>query len=234
MSEAPLFDFAKLNEGVDTSVSRYMRVYREIPAGYRVAGTGHRPERFRDTYLLAKAMPAIEVLKSVLLEIGQQRDEDIEEGGIDPEEKLLVISGMAPGFDQWLAAAALSLKKDGLPVELWCIIPWKGFEWPRYWQANRPWIKGMLEKAVKVSYLTDIEIRNNDRAAQAMMCHDRNEELAIFGQKNLSGWDRGENGGTWDTVKRMRKRGNEPLNVYDELMAALFPPPMIEAGGQEP
>lgn len=218
--DEPLLDFAKL---ATPPVSRYMYRYGMIPEGYLIGSTGHRPEDFRGVYSLVQAKPAMEVIGHALLDLAEARQQELLEGGLDPEERFVVISGMGPGFDQWVAGATLWLKKEGHPFELWMIIPWKGFDFPRYFAENRPWIAQMREKALKVSELTDIKIDSGDRKAQLAMLHDRNNEVALFSRKAVMGWSGKEEGGTWDTLCRMRKRGLEPLNLYDEVMAALAP-----------
>jgi uncharacterized phage-like protein YoqJ len=209
----PLLDFEALNTPPS---SRYMSVYGTIPEGYKIGGTGHRPDRHLDVYRLAAAKPAMQVIKTKLMEMATPVLD------ADSSQRIIVMSGMGPGFDQWLAAATLWLKKEGYPFELWMIIPWKGFEWPRYWAENRRWIADMMEKALKVSHLTDVEIRSTDHAAQTVMCHDRNEEVARLSQKALSSWSGAEAGGTWDTIKRMRSYGIEPENIYKDVCDALF------------
>lgn len=194
--------------------------FGDIPDGLIIGATGHRPERMLNTFDLRAAMPAIEVIMGELIDIAAEEDA-VREGTPQEFDKTHVICGAGPGFDQWVMAATLMLKKDDYPFELWFIIPWKGFEFSRFWQGNNAWVKKALGQAAKVNYLTDVMIRPNDRPAQMAMIHDRNKYVARFAQRGLECFDGVEDGGTWRTRSQMAQRDIKINNCFEGVMAAL-------------
>lgn len=152
-----------------------------------LAGTGHRPK-----YLPCKYKENHPWLDSLKVRI---REKLIE---LEPEA---VISGVAIGFDTWLAQVALELK-----IPLWCYIPFpeQGTKWP---SESRKIYKELLDKCersviLSPSYSTDCFFVR-DRA----MVDKADKIIALWNPELLSG-------GTYYTVEYTKKQNKEVINLY--------------------
>lgn len=112
-----------------------------------------------------------------------------------------VISGMALGWDQALAQAALNCK-----IPLYAYIPFKGQEgkWP---QAAQDRYNRMLEQAARV-----VVCSAGGYSAEKMQI--RNEMMVRDCTAVLSLWD-GSSGGTGNCVAYANKIGKPIINLWD-------------------
>lgn len=152
-----------------------------------IAGTGHRPKfcpcKYKENH------PWLVALKDDLMLIFLQ------------QRPTAVITGMAIGWDTWLAQVALEM---GYPV--WAYVPFRGQgeNWP---SSSRNEYKRILEASEKVLYISD-EYHNDaflkrDRA----MVDDCDEVFALWNPEAQSG-------GTYYTVKYAEKNGKPITNFW--------------------
>lgn len=140
-----------------------------------VAGTGHRPNKLKEGF----------GSRAILLEVARE--------SLQLTAASHVISGMALGWDQALAFAALEL---GIP--LIAAVPFKGQErkWPAQAQSD---YRKMLERAERV------EIMCERPSLEAMQI--RNEWMVDCADEMLALWNGVKEGGTWNCLHyAMRKR----------------------------
>ena len=152
-----------------------------------VAGTGHRPDKLGGYGPRAA---------SVLFDLAFY-----ELKYISPDA---VISGMAIGWDQALAAAALHI---GVP--LWAYVPFRGQEvlWPP--SAQRAY-KKILNEAESVDYICD-------PGFAAWKMQERNKAMVDDCTKVLALWD-GSAGGTGNCVKYANRQGKPVLNCWSRFL----------------
>lgn len=152
-----------------------------------IAGTGHRPQKLGGYD--QKTRRAVGALAAEYLHETQ------------PER---VISGMAQGWDQALAAAAIIC---GIP--LIAAVPFEGFErrWPAEAQGR---FERILERAEKVEILGigDLVGREVDQALQA-----RNEWMVDRCDRLAALWD-GSWGGTFNTLQYAQRCGRAVDNLW--------------------
>jgi uncharacterized phage-like protein YoqJ len=150
-----------------------------------VAGTGHRPNKLggynNEAYLKLVA---------------------IAEKWIKENQPSKVISGMAQGWDQALAQAAITC---GIP--LIAAIPFKGQEsmWP---DKAQKYYRGLLELADSIEYVCEAGY-----APYKMQV--RNEWMVNNSDKVLAMWD-GTEGGTHNCIKYTHSQNKEWINLYEE------------------
>lgn len=152
-----------------------------------VAGTGHRPPRLKLGYDSES--------RHLLREFAREQLRSIE-----PTE---VVSGMAQGWDQALAEAALELN-----IPFVAAVPFKGQEkkWPTEAQKI---FRGILERAVLVQVVCDGSYAPWKFVRRDHWMADRCDGL-------LALWDGGRSGGTWGTVDYAMKKGKQVVNFWDE------------------
>lgn len=154
-----------------------------------IAGTGHRPKYcpcgYKDDH------PWLNNLKKRI------------ENELEVKEVKRVISGVALGFDMWLAEAALKL---GIPLH--CYVPYseQGKKWP---EQSRKRLANILYAAeivvhVSTSYTQDCFLKR-DR----LMVEDSDEILALWNPEVISG-------GTFYTVKYAQSKGKVVTNLWQE------------------
>lgn len=169
-----------------------------------IAGTGHRTEKlFPD----AEDPYSSELFDDLMVVI----QEEI------PEETELIISGMALGFDQALAATAFMV---GIPFI--AAIPFKGFHetWPI---GSRNRYASILENASQV-----VEVSYGDYKPWKMQ--RRNEWMVDRCDTLLAMWDRKPNGGTYNCIKYAMKMGRDIRYISTEHLSV----PDNERGAIEP
>lgn len=153
-----------------------------------LAATGHRPEKvggYDNRTRLALGGLATEYLCRAR-----------------PEK---VISGMALGWDQAVAAAALAL---GIPLV--AAVPFEGQEgrWPEEAQAR---YARLLASAAEVHVIRILEHGTAKEAAEAMQA--RNEWMVDRADRLLALWD-GSWGGTFNCIKYAEKVGVQHDNLW--------------------
>lgn len=163
----------------------------------RLVGTGHRLKTLGGY----KPTPMQKQLRQVLL--------DTINSTIRPDT---IISGMAIGFDQWLARAAVELN-----IPFIAAIPFEGQErkWPYLSQTS---YHTLLKKAHKVVIVDREAGYISDKVApgvyHASKLQRRNEWMIDQlepGDRLLSMWNEKRFGGTWNCIQYFRR--NCPQNV---------------------
>ncbi len=141
-----------------------------------IAGTGHRSDKLPDK------KTGYKLPNPTYIKICQATDKLLRE--LKPEK---VISGMALGFDQYLASVAIKL---GIPVI--AAVPFKGQEckWPA--QSQKAYNK-------LLSLVSEIVIVSEGEYSAAKM-QIRNEWMVNRADAVIACWD-GSNGGTCNCVK---------------------------------
>ena len=155
-----------------------------------IAGTGHRPQKLPGGFKSIDENMA--KMKNVIQEYIYSLDDD---------KDLVIISGMALGWDTALAQIAI---RNEIPLV--CAIPCKGQEskWPR---EARETYSQILEKAAHVEYLYDY--------FQPWVMQKRNEWMVDRCDVLLACCsDDGSKSGTLNCVKYAQKKEVEIVNVY--------------------
>jgi uncharacterized phage-like protein YoqJ len=150
-----------------------------------VAGTGHRPDKLggynNDTYL-----KLVEIAEEWLIENKPSK----------------VISGMALGWDQALAQAAINCN-----IPLIAAVPFEGQE--RMWSdKSKRYFNKLLSMAESVTYVCE-----EGYAPYKMQV--RNEWMVNNSDLILAMWD-GTNGGTGNCIKYANKANKTIVNLYEE------------------
>jgi len=150
-----------------------------------IAGTGHRP-KVLGGYGNDTLLPIIELLCETLTKLRPDK----------------VISGMALGFDQALALAAIKLH-----IPFIAAVPHDGQEsiWPE--SAQRKY-KFILDRAETVAVICPGEY-----AREKMQ--KRNEWMVDNADLVLALWN-GQPGGTANCINYARKTGKKIMNLYDD------------------
>jgi len=120
----------------------------------------------------------------------------------------MVISGMALGWDQALAKAAINL---GIP--LMAAIPFAGQErrWP---ETSKDTYHKLLEQATQLVVVSEnVNVSNIFRVATAMQ--RRNEWMVDHCHLLVTLWDGEESGGTWNCVRYAKKQQRAMLHCWD-------------------
>lgn len=107
---------------------------------------------------------------------------------------------MALGVDQLYAQAALELKEEGYPVELYCAIPCQNHDckWP---DSSRKIYKEILKRADDIYLVTDAPYN-------AYLMQKWNDHMVDMSDEILAVWD-GSAGGTENCVKYGREKNKE-------------------------
>jgi len=151
-----------------------------------VAGTGHRPQKLQSTWSQYESLtlPRLTTLaKNALMQ----------------ERPVIVISGMALGWDTAIALAAIELE-----IPLVAAVPClnHSFKWSQSQQDQWQYI---CDKAIAV-HCPDVPY-----SAAAMQI--RNEWMCDRANRMLALWD-GSRGGTANCVKYAKKKGIEVKNLW--------------------
>lgn len=150
-----------------------------------LCGTGHRPNKLggygQDVFDRLVALAERHLLELI------------------PE---LVISGMALGWDQALAQAAVNLK-----IPFHAYIPFAG-------QEGR-WPKQSQQLFYQLRVAADKRIHTSDGGYAPYKMQMRNRRMVDASSLVLALWD-GSSGGTANCVAYASKTGTEILNIWDE------------------
>jgi hypothetical protein len=156
------------------------------------AGTGHRPTKLR----IGKQDAYAPLVYGRLV--------DLAGAALRRYEPRLVISGMAEGWDQALADAALRL---GLPF--WAYVPHEGQE--ARWSADaRRRYHQLLERAEKVVLVSE-------GPYQAYKMQRRNVAMTDDSDALLALWD-GTGGGTKNCIDYATERGRPVINLWQHWL----------------
>lgn len=154
-----------------------------------VAGTGHRPKFLPCKYNEKHPW---------LLDLKKRTHAELERLGAE-----WVISGMAIGFDTWLAQVALEM---GLKVNAY--VPFRGqhLQWP---SSSRREYERILEAASSILYLREEYTSDAFHVRDRAMVDDADKILAL--------WDpQIQQGGTFYTVNYAKGKGKEVINLWNE------------------
>lgn len=152
-----------------------------------IAGTGHRPQycpcKFDESH------PWLEDLKMRVSE------------WLDRHQPTAVISGMAIGWDTWLAQVA---QAKGIPV--WAYVPFKnqGSKWP---PPARLAYNEILRKSEIVTYLSDEYYPDVFLARDRAMVEDADYIYSLLNPEAKSG-------GTYYTVQYAKKQNKTGKNFW--------------------
>lgn len=152
-----------------------------------VAATGHRPDK-----LGGYNQKAFEKLYDIAFD------------WLMKEQPHKCISGMALGWDQAFAKAAMDLG-----IKVIAAIPFKGQSdvWP---VQSRNFYNKLLKNELCRKVIV------NDGAYQYWFMQTRNEWMVDHCDKLLAMWD-GSTGGTYNCIKYARKKEIEIINLYKSL-----------------
>lgn len=166
----------------------------------RLSGTGHRPDKLGGYYKLEQSEGI------VVPELVRYLQALHAEFATDPEDKILVISGMAQGWDTWLALAAL----DSGVCHLIAAVPCLGQEspWPAKAQAK---YNDILARA----HETHIVCESYDYDAMQL----RNEYMVDNSDTILAMWN-GTSGGTKNCLDYVPS-DKTVINFWSELAPLL-------------
>jgi uncharacterized phage-like protein YoqJ len=155
-----------------------------------IAGTGHRPK-----YLPCKYNEVDQWAINTKVSLKQWL------AAIKPE---IVISGMAIGWDTWLAEAALSLK-----IPLHSYIPFKeqGDNWPT---SSKNKYKEILSRANKVVCISETYHKEAFFQRDEAMVDNADFILALWNPKIITG-------GTYHTIQYALKKRKEIINFWSEV-----------------
>lgn len=146
----------------------------------RMALTGHRPERLgydKNSYTTTEWVRIIDWLR---LAITMNKVTD-------------AYCGMADGCDIVYGIAVQSLKKEGYPIKLHCILPCKNYN------SSNPWYNVLKEVADEWIELSDEFYKGCDNVRDQYMIDHSDELFAI--------WDGNKSGGVWSTIRKAQKKG---------------------------
>lgn len=152
-----------------------------------IAGTGHRPKYCPCLY--DETHPWLLNLKSLI------KDKLVE------KNPSAVISGMAIGFDTWLAEVALDLK-----IPLWAYIPFKGqhLKWP---SESKERYESILDRSEKSRIMLDRYYPYAFIVRDETMVNDCDLVFALLNPAVQSG-------GTFYTVNYAHKKKKEVINLW--------------------
>jgi uncharacterized phage-like protein YoqJ len=172
---------------------------RRIADNYigRFCGTGHRPDKLGSYHKLEQSERVIVPQLVNYLQAFHSLFAD------SPEDKILVISGMAQGWDTWLALAALESGICHLMVSIPCI----GQEspWPPKAQERHRFIVSQADQVV-------IVCENYDYDSMSL----RNEYMVDESELVLAMWN-GTRGGTGNCIDYCNEVGRPYINFWEQL-----------------
>jgi len=158
--------------------------------------TGHRPKDLNgydpnDNYIL------LEASRGVCIDL-------IENKGV-----VNFYSGMAMGYDMWMARIILALKRDLYPhIRLICAIPHKNQweAWTRSPETVYEWLR-IYEEADQIDYVS--------KEPFTQWClHVRNEYMVNNSKYVIAGWNgKTEKSGTYNCIKYARKKEKEIIII---------------------
>jgi uncharacterized phage-like protein YoqJ len=154
-----------------------------------ICGTGHRPPK------LGGYSPA--VFETLITLAGEWLDTNMPDGGT-------VISGMALGWDQALAAATLRRRKRGFRLHAYIPFVGQADAWPT---ASHAVYQHIMTKAARI-----VVVSEGGYSPEAMQ--RRNERMVDDSEMVLALWD-GSPGGTGNCVRYAEKVGKPVANLWE-------------------
>lgn len=160
-----------------------------------IAFTGHRPAKFGGA-------------RWVVTDRLKRRLRALRGDYQEPRRRILCVSGMAVGFDQWAAQACVDL---GIPFD--ACVPFAGQEsrWPH---SDREVYRRLLAKARAIETVSKrAPTRGTSIAAVAKMMQDRNERMVDRADLVLAAWN-GTVGGTANCLAYAREKNKAVENLW--------------------
>lgn len=155
----------------------------------RVGVTGHRPGRVVDLMAAQRA-----VVRSM--------DELVRR-----HAKLVVVTGGATGFDQWMAQECVRRR---IPFEL--VLPCQPELFTAYWTTEaRMMLAALCRRAVDVTLIR--EDLAPDHVTPAIY-HERNAAIVRQTDQLIAFWDGRRSGGTWWTIAHALDVGKPVWNAF--------------------
>lgn len=147
----------------------------------KMALTGHRHERLGypelDYYVAMQWRLLIDWLKEKIVKLHVTD----------------VYCGMADGCDIAFGIAAISLKEEGYPVKLHCVLPCKNYN------STNHWCNDLKKYADEWIELSEEFYRGCDNVRDQYMIDHSDKLFAI--------WDEIKAGGVWSTIRKAQKKG---------------------------
>lgn len=155
----------------------------------RVGVTGHRPGRIRDLVAAQRAvLRALNQLKS-------------------SAPKMVVYTGGATGFDQWMARECVVRR---IPFEL--VLPCRPELFSAFWRMeNRMMLAELCRRAVDVRVIQEDLTPSEVTPA---MYHARNAAIVKMTDWLVAFWDGRHYGGTWQTIAHALADGQRVFNAF--------------------
>jgi len=155
----------------------------------RVGVTGHRPGRIGDQVAAQQAVVrALDEMKS-------------------RTPKMVVVTGGATGFDQWMARECVVRR---IPFEL--VLPCQPELFSAFWRMeNRMMLAELARRAV------DVQVIYQDLTPSEVtpaIYHARNAAIVKMTDWLVAFWDGRQHGGTWQTIARALAEGKPVFNAF--------------------
>ena len=155
----------------------------------RVGVTGHRPGRIVD--LVSAQLAVVRALEEL-----KRR-----------APKMVVVSGGATGFDQWMARECAARR---VPFEL--VLPCQPELFTAYWRMeNRMMLAELCRRAV------DVQVIHEDLTPSEVtpaIYHARNAAIVRMSDWVVAFWDGRQHGGTWQTIEHALSEGKVVFNAF--------------------
>lgn len=165
--------------------------------------TGHRPNKlFGYDY-------RIDGNRKILLKLRAIIERFIVKRGVTT-----FISGMALGVDMWSAQIILQLKEKYPHIKLVCAVPCANHS-IKWNEEDREIHKSILEQSDLVHYVSE-------EPYTAWCMNKRNEWMVDNSKFVIAVWDGVEDGGTWNTVKELRKRQRSMVQLHPKTLEVDF------------
>lgn len=126
-------------------------------------------------------------------------------------------SGMAIGYDIWMAKVIIGLRRDLYPdIKLLLAVPCKG-QWEA-WEEHCPdqifeWMR-VYEEADEIEYV-------HDGRYEKWVLPNRNTYMVARGLYCIAGWNEKEFGGTFDCLTKSRKKGRMITRVNPKTLEVI-------------
>ena len=173
-----------------------------------LCGTGHRPNKLYNLYDPGLYSRAVRWLAGYLIMIHKAT-----------AKKLVVISGMALGFDMVIALAAILAREMGYPVYLVCAVPCPG-QTSKWRNKNTiRWYNDIISKANWVE--TVVPDAKTDAECIAAM-DTRNRWMVNRSEMVIECWN-GSPGGTKNCRDYAVGMGRPIVNVFPQIIELLRP-----------
>jgi uncharacterized phage-like protein YoqJ len=174
-------------------------VVEEGGVGMYVAATGHRPQKLTEH---CRWTPYSEQTREALVGLARQ--------WLQHNKPEVVISGMALGWDQAVARAAVIER-----IPFVAALPFKGqhMRWPIREQAQ---YEELLQASSEIHFICELEVLSDSAVAVAMQ--KRNEWMVDHCDHVLALWS-GSFGGTANCIRYAGKKHIEVINLWSSWRA---------------